>query len=182
MNLAANNNNTFAFLPPNFRIIKSVPVKRFGMDESLTLSQCTLVGPVYTEMQLVYHWLTQCTLGYHWTTRRILAGYTGTPLEKFIWNCRTFECHLRSSGYCSLHWNTTGGTVGKWPDPMTSKLDAVSILGYHWTNYTGTRLADGIAQLSSSGNPVLICIIGTHWKTTGATSTLGCHWNNTGWC
>ena len=21
-----------------------------------------------------------------------------------------------------------------------------------------------------------------HWKTTGATSTLGCHWNNTGWC
>ena len=21
-----------------------------------------------------------------------------------------------------------------------------------------------------------------HWKTTGATSTLGCHWNHTGWC
>ena len=21
-----------------------------------------------------------------------------------------------------------------------------------------------------------------HWKTAGATSTLGCHWNHTGWC
>ena len=28
------------------------------------------------------HWLTQCTLGYHWATQQILAGYTGTPLEK----------------------------------------------------------------------------------------------------
>ena len=25
-------------------------------------------------------------------------------------------------------------------------------------------------------SPVLICIIGTHWMTTGATGTLGCHW------
>ena len=22
----------------------------------------------------------------------------------------------------------------------------------------------------------------SHWKTTGATGTLGCHWNHTGWC
>ena len=41
---------------------------------ALTLSQCTLAGPVYTVMPLKCHWLTQCTLGYHWATQRILAG------------------------------------------------------------------------------------------------------------
>ena len=77
---------------------------------------------------------------------------------------------------------------------MTSKPDSVGTLGCHWTdqtgrplepqvhwNATGTTLADARAQWCSSGDPVLICIIGTHWKTTGATSTLGCHWNHTGW-
>ena len=33
---------------------------------SLTLSQCTLAGPVYTGMPLECHWLTQCTLEHHW--------------------------------------------------------------------------------------------------------------------
>ena len=33
---------------------------------ALTLSQCTLTGPVYTGIPLECHWLTQCTLGYHW--------------------------------------------------------------------------------------------------------------------
>ena len=88
-----------------------------------------------------------------------------------------------------------GSHAGKWPDLMTSKPDSVSTLGYHWTdhtgrplepqvhcNATGTTLADASTQWCSSGNPVLICIIGTHWKTTGATSTLGYHWNHTGWC
>ena len=33
---------------------------------------------------------------------------------------------------------------------------------------TGTTLADAITQWSSSGNSeLIICIIGTHWKTTG---------------
>ena len=63
---------------------------------SLTLSQCTLADPVSTVMPLECHWLTQCTLGYHWATQRILAGYTGTPLEKPCWN--------------SPHWNATGET------------------------------------------------------------------------
>ena len=88
--------------------------------------------------------------------------------------------------------------AGKWPDLMTSKPDSVSTLGYHWTDHTGrplgpqvhwdatgTTLADASTQWCSSGDPVLICIIGTHWKTTGATSTLGCHWNHTAstqWC
>ena len=88
-----------------------------------------------------------------------------------------------------------GWHAGKWPDLMTSKPDSVSTLGYHWTDHTGrplepqvhwdairTTLADASTQWCSSGDPVLICIIGTHWKTTGATGTLGCHWNHTGWC
>ena len=88
-----------------------------------------------------------------------------------------------------------GSHAGKWPDLMTSKPDYVSTLGYHWTYHTGrplepqvhwdatgTTLADASTQWCSSGDPVLICIIGTHWKTTGATSTLECHWNHTGWC
>ena len=75
----------------------------------------------------------------------------------------------------------------RWRD--TSKPDSVSTLGYHWTDHTGrppepqvhwdatgTTLAD--AKWCSSGDPVLMCIIGTHWKTTEATSTL--HWEATG--
>ena len=78
---------------------------------------------------------------------------------------------------------------------LASKPDSVSTLGYHWTDHTGrppdpqvhwdatgTTLADASTQWCSSDNPVLICIIETHWKTTGATSTLGCHWNHTDWC
>ena len=78
---------------------------------------------------------------------------------------------------------------------LTSKPDSVSTLGYHWTDHTGrplesqvhwdatgTTLADASTQWCSSGDSVLICIIGIHWKTTGATSTMGCHWNHTGWC
>ena len=83
----------------------------------------------------------------------------------------------------------------KLPDLMTSKPDSVSAPGYHWTNHigtplepqvhwdaTGTTLADASTQWCPSGDPVLIYIIGTHGKVTRATSTLGCHWNHTGWC
>ena len=78
-------------------------------------------------MPLECHWLTQCTLEYNWATQHILAGYTGTPLEKLSWNspppstgmsleklswnCPTLGCHWINSNFCSLHWNTTGGTV-----------------------------------------------------------------------
>ena len=74
-------------------------------------------GPVYTEMPLECHWLTQCTLGHHWVTRRILAGYTGTPLEKLTWNCPILECQWRNSDYCGLHWNTTGRNYNPPPPP-----------------------------------------------------------------
>ena len=92
-------------------------------------------------------------------------------------------------------WIHKGSHAGKWPELMTSKADSVSTLGYHWTDQTGrplepqvhwdatgTTLADASTQWCSSGDPVLICIIGTHWNTTGAISTLRCHWNHTGWC
>ena len=74
---------------------------------------------------------------------------------------------------------------------MTSKRDSVSTLGYHWTDRTGrplepqvhwdatgTTLDDASTQWCSSGDPVLICIIGTHWKTTG--KPLEDHWKTTG--
>ena len=82
--------------------------------------------------------------------------------------------------------------AGKWPDLMTSKPDPVSTLGYRWTDHTGralepqvhwdatgTTLADASTQWCPSGDPVLLCIIGTHWKTTG--STLEDHWKHTGY-
>ena len=82
--------------------------------------------------------------------------------------------------------------AGNWPDPMTSKPDSVSTLGYHWTDHTGrplepqvhrdatgTTLADASTQWCSSGDPALICIIGTHWKTTR--KPLEDHWKHIGY-
>ena len=87
---------------------------------SLTLSQCTLADPMSTGMPLECHWLTQCTLEYHWATQRIIAGYTGTPPEKLCWNSPHWnECHWRNSNFCSLHRNTTGGTVTTHTSPDT---------------------------------------------------------------
>ena len=92
-----------------------------------------------------------------------------------------------------VKWNqfsSKGSHAGKWPDLMTSKPDSVGTLGCHWTDRTGrplepqvhwdaigTALADASTQWCSSGNPVLICIIGTHWKATG--TPLEHHWNTT---
>ena len=116
----------------------------------------------------------------------IVFVYLGLPVK---WNqFSSNNSHNTSCIHKGLH-------AGKWTDLMTSKPDYVSTLGYHWTDRTGTllelrvqwdatgaTLVDASAQWCPSGDPVLICIIGTHWKTTGATSTLGCHWNHTGWC
>ena len=116
----------------------------------------------------------------------IVFVYLGLQVK---WN----QLSSNNSHYtCCIH---KGSHVGKWPDLMTSKPDSVSTLGYHWTDHTGrplepqvhwdatgTTLADASTQWCSSGDPVLICIIGTHWKTNGVTSTLKCHWNHTGWC
>ena len=93
---------------------------------ALTLNQCTLAGPVYTGMPLECHWLTQSTLRYHCATQRMLAGYTGTPLEKLSWNSPTLECHWRNLVESGPHWDATGETLT-------------------FTAYTGTPL-DGLWQ------------------------------------
>ena len=80
----------------------------------------------------------------------------------------------------------------KWPDLITSIPDSVSTLGYHWTDHTwrslepqvhwdvtGTTLADANTQWCSSGDPVLICIIGTledHWSHKYTGMPLEPHW------
>ena len=71
-----------------------------------------------------------------------------------------------------------GSDLTQWPPNQTLPVHWV----YHWADCTGTTLADAIVHRSSSGNPMLICIIGTHWNTAGATSTLGCQRNHTGRC
>ena len=75
---------------------------------------------------------------------------------------------------------------------MTSKPDYVSTLRHHWTDHTGRPLepqvhwdatgttpADDSIRWCPSGDPVLICIIVTHWKTTG--KPLEDHWKHTGY-
>ena len=63
------------------------------------------------QCRLECHWLTQCTLGYHWATQRILAGCTGTALEKLSWNSPTLECHWRNLVESTPHWDATGETL-----------------------------------------------------------------------
>ena len=81
---------------------------------------------------------------------------------QYKWNQHSSNNSRHNS--CLHNWQH----AGKWPDLMISKPDALITLGYHWTHYTGTTLADVIALWFSRGNPALISIIGTHWKTTGA--------------
>ena len=80
-------------IPGTFSLPLRVSYPSMHHSTSLTLSQCTLAGPVYTGMPLVD------------------PVYTGTPLEKLSWNSPTLECHWRNSNFYSIHWNTTGGTV-----------------------------------------------------------------------
>ena len=102
---------------------------------------------------------------------------------QFKWNQLSLSNpHHTSCMHKGLH-------AGEWSEPMTSKPDSVSTLGYHWTDQagrplepqvhwdvTGTTLADVSKQWFPSGDPVLICIIGTHWKTTRPTI----RWDTTG--
>ena len=80
--------------------------------------------PVYTGWSSV-HWIA---------TGMPLVDpvYTGIPLEKLSWNSSTLECHWRNlvesaphwdatgeTNFCSLHWNTTGGSVTAHTRPDT---------------------------------------------------------------
>ena len=59
----------------------------------LTLSQCTLAGPMYIGMPMVD------------------PVYTGIPLEKLSWNSPTLECHLRNLVESAPHWDAIGETL-----------------------------------------------------------------------
>ena len=83
--------------------------------ETLTLSQCTLAGPVDTGMPLVDPVYTGIPLCHPANTCRVHWNTTG----KLNWNSPTLECHWRNSNFCSLHWNTTGETVIAHTGPYT---------------------------------------------------------------
>ena len=126
----------------------------------------------------------------------VLQHYSGHAFDMstiivFVYLGLQVKCNQFSNSH---HTSCThkGSHAGKWPDLMTSKPDSVSTLGYHWTDHTGrplepqvhwdatgTTLADASAQWCSRGDSVLICIIGTHWKTTG--KPLEDHWKHTGY-
>ena len=97
-----------------------------------------------------------------------------------IWGCSSNEISLAQTTPAMpvvyIRLCMLGSDLTQWLPNQTCQYTWIPL------DYTGTTLADAIAQWSSNGNPMLTCIIGTHWKTTGATSTLGCHWNHTGWC
>ena len=78
----------------------------------------------------------------------------------------------------------------KWPDLMSSKLSVrrdttgQTTLKPHWLMLSPSGVPV-VSQWCHSGNPVLICIIGTHWKTlesqihcdaSRTTLPLDCHW------
>ena len=105
--------------------------------------------------------------------------YIGTIIV-FVYLGWQFKWNLSSSNNSYQLYTYRGLHAGKWPNPVTSKPDSVRTLGYHWTDHTGrplepqvhwdatgTTLADASSQWCPSGDPVLICIIGTHWNTDG---------------
>ena len=103
-----------------------------------------------------------CIIGTYWkTTGKPLEDHWKHWLPTFL-SPVAFQCTL---GYrFQAHWIATGRPLaqGKGLEPQV-----------HW-DATGTILADASTQWCSSGNPVLICIIGTYWKTTGR--PLETHW------
>ena len=102
------------------------------------------------------------TLEGHWKT-------TGSTLATKIISPVAFQCTLGSK--FQAHWIATGL-------PLEDHWLRVRVEPQvHW-NATGTTLADASTQWCPSGDPVLICIIGTHWKTIG--KPLEDHWKTTG--
>ena len=97
----------------------------------------------------------------------------------YIWGCSSNDISLAQTTLVIPVVYIRGCLLGKWPDLMISKPDSVSTLGYHLAEYIVATLADAIIQWCPSGNPVLMCINGTHWKTTGR--PLEDHWKHTGY-
>ena len=86
------------------------------------------------------------------------SQYTGMPLDRLHWNQ---WCWCYHSVVFQL------GNTGR---PLKPQV--------HW-NAIGTTLAITSTQWYSNGNPVLVCMIGTHWKTAGR--QLEDYWKHTGY-
>ena len=119
---SSNGNMSYYLISQNDKamIYSTRVVHAFWNVTTLTLSQCTLAGPVYTGMPLECHWLTQCTLEHHWKNWK--QPHTGMPLEKLSWIRPTLGCHWRNSNFYSIHRNTTGGTVTAHTRPVAYSL------------------------------------------------------------
>ena len=164
---------------------------RIRSARSLTLSQCTLAGPVYTGMPLECHWLTQCSLGCHWVTQRILAWYTGTPLEKLSWNSPTLECHWRNLVESTLHWDVTGETLtfaaytgtpleGLW-QPTHTTTQIVKYAEWHPCQFEMTRWRDTSKQVDRS--PYIRPLLGVYCSALDTNSALNtCEYFNITLC
>ena len=84
------------------------------------------------------------------------CGCTGIPLDRLHWNYNGWCYHQ-----VVFQWQSRAHHLHNW-NIMERPLEPQE----HW-DANGTTLADATAQWCYSGNPVLICISGTHWKTTG---------------
>ena len=127
---------------------------------SLTLNQCTLAGPVYTEMpgmplvDPVYTGIplgdpaNTCTCRVHWNT----TGKT--------WNSPTLECHWRNLVESAPYWGATGETLtfaaytgtpleGLW-QPIHSPTHIVKHAEYHPCQFEMTRWRDTSKQVDRS--------------------------------
>ena len=98
----------------------------------------------------------------HWNT-------TG----KLSWNCPTLEYHWRNLVETAPHWDATGETLTVGEVILQLSIEAMASHSNSTKPLPQLRTEYILLRTSSST---------THWKTTGATSTLGCHWNHTGWC
>ena len=90
--------------------------------------------------------------------------YTGIPLNRLHWNHTAWCYHL-----VVFQWQSRAH-LHNWNTPE-----------YHWSHtYTGMPLGLHWLVLAHQwchiNNPVIICIIGTHWTTTGR--PLGAHWKH----
>ena len=138
--------------------------------------------------------------------------YTGIPLDSLHWNhtgwcyhpmvsqwqssvnsLRPSDAYMRRQSshrwfrwwlvacsapghYLNRCWNILIGHLGTNLSEIRIAIQTFSLTKIH------LKMSSAKWLLFCLGLNVLIDITGTHWKTTGATITLGCHWNHTGWC
>ena len=82
------------------------------------LVQCTLECHCNATGWSIVHWNTtgrpseylQGTLDHHWKNL-VETAHTGMSLGNLSLIRPTLGCQWRNSNFCSLQWNTTGGTV-----------------------------------------------------------------------